>query len=77
MLERVNAGESTSVLDRTRYHLAGPEGGQDASEDEWKGAISNAETQLQHSEVRLTNVELLKKYGGERKRKWLNESLHY
>lgn len=64
--ERVAAGEPVSEggIDKTRYQLAAPSKNLEASEEEWDAAISNAETQLMHAEGRLTNVELLKKFGG-------------
>lgn len=55
---------SAGAIDKTRYQLAGPAAALDASSDEWEAALRNAEAQLMHSAGRLTNLELLKKFGG-------------
>lgn len=52
-----------SALDKSRYQLAAPEAGVQASTQEWEAALRNAEAQLMHSEGRMTNLELLKKFG--------------
>lgn len=48
-----------------RFQLPAPQSGLKASEEEWTKAVDNAATQLMHQEGRLTNLELLKRYGGE------------
>lgn len=65
LLEKVGEGSTMNVLDRSRYQLSAPTNGIDASDAEWKSSLQNAEVQLMHSENRLTNLELLKNYGGE------------
>lgn len=61
LLQKASDGVSLIVLDRSRYHLAGPSN--TSKSEEWKESLQNAEAQLIHSEARLCNLELLKKYG--------------
>ncbi|UZJ53814.1 hypothetical protein CBS101457_003134 [Exobasidium rhododendri] len=63
MLERAGKGIAVNVLDRSRYQLSAPDAGSDATDAEWAASLRNAEAQLMQSENRLTNLELLKKYG--------------
>ena len=65
LLEKAGKGEAMNALNRSRYQLAAPTQGTEASDEEWTASLRNAEAQLMHSEARLTNLELLKKYGGE------------
>lgn len=62
-LDRVSQGRPMAALDKERYGLHGPADGEQASEKAWSSALLNAEAQLMHSDVRLTNLELLKKFG--------------
>lgn len=66
-LARIGArGEATKAIDVTRFQLAAPAGGaEEADDEEWQKAVDNAAAQLMHQETRLTNIELLKKFGGE------------
>ncbi|CAO1625813.1 unnamed protein product [Parajaminaea phylloscopi] len=56
-------GQKTSALDTARFKLPAPPGGLDASEEEWDRAINNAAVQLTYQEGRMTNIELLKRFG--------------
>ena len=63
-LERVASGQpSPYPLDTRRYTLPSPSAGRDAPLDEWQAAVDTAHAQLAHMDLRLKNVELLKKYG--------------
>ncbi|PWN49707.1 hypothetical protein IE53DRAFT_388039 [Violaceomyces palustris] len=64
-LERISKGETSSGerLDTSRYSLPAPEAGLDASEQDWDKALNNSAAQIGHMEIRLRNVELLRKYG--------------
>ncbi|SAM80622.1 uncharacterized protein UBRO_02497 [Ustilago bromivora] len=63
-LERVASGQPSShTLDSQRYTLPAPEGGDGAPLEAWKTAVNSAHAQLGHMDVRLKNVELMKKYG--------------
>ncbi|CCF53376.1 hypothetical protein NDA11_001236 [Ustilago hordei] len=63
-LERVASGQPSShTLDSQRYTLPAPEGGDGAPLDAWQTAVDSAHAQLGHMDVRLKNVELMKKYG--------------
>lgn len=63
LLQKAGESVSLNVLDRSRYQLPGPSKGIEATTEEWEASLHNAEAQLMHSEARLTNLELLKKYG--------------
>lgn len=63
-VERAGKGEPLRAIETARFQLPAPSGGvEDASEQEWTQAVDNAATQLMHQEGRLTNIDLLKKYG--------------
>ena len=63
-LERVASGQPSShTLDSQRYTLPAPEGGDGAPLEAWQTAVDSAHAQLGHMDVRLKNVELMKKYG--------------
>ncbi|CDS82113.1 uncharacterized protein SPSC_02933 [Sporisorium scitamineum] len=63
-LERVASGQpSPHTLDTHRYTLPSPAAGEDAPLSEWQAAVDSAHAQLGHMNVRLKNVELLKRYG--------------
>lgn len=64
-VERAGKGEPLKAIDTLRFQLPAPQAGLKASEEEWTKAVDNAATQLMHQEGRLTNLELLKRYGGE------------
>jgi hypothetical protein len=65
LVEKAGEGSTMGSLDRTRYQLLAPAEGLQASDADWSTSLRNAEAQLMHSDARLTNLELLKKYGGE------------
>ena len=60
-LERVQQSIPLSAIDINRYRMDDPTDLQD--ENAWANAIANAEAQLMHSDIRSTNLELLKKFG--------------
>lgn len=63
-LERVSSGQPSShPLDTHRYTLPSPPDGDSAPISAWQSAIDSAHAQLGHMDVRLKNIELLKKYG--------------
>lgn len=63
-LERVASGQpSTHTLDTHRYTLSSPTSGEAASLSDWQAAVDSAHAQLGHMDVRMKNIELLKKYG--------------
>lgn len=63
-LERVASGQPSShTLDTQRYTLPAPESGDDAPLEAWQTAVDSAHAQLGQMDVRLKNIELLKKYG--------------
>ncbi|TKY87083.1 hypothetical protein EX895_003760 [Sporisorium graminicola] len=63
-LERVASGQpSTHTLDTSRYTLPSPAAGESAPLADWQAAVDSAHAQLGHMDVRLKNIELLKRYG--------------
>ena len=63
-LERIAAGRGMAGLDQERYRLPRPaEGAQQADAGAWRGALRNAQAQLQHQDTRLVNLELMKTFG--------------
>lgn len=60
-VERIQHSLPSNAIDLERYRLNDPSDSQD--EKAWESAIANAETQLMHSDIRLTNIELMKKFG--------------
>lgn len=62
-VERAGKGDPLRSIDTLRFSLPAPAANDDATEEEWTRAVDNAATQLMHQEGRLTNIELLKKYG--------------
>jgi pre-mRNA-splicing factor SPF27 len=64
-LARVSSGQKPAPgtgLDTVRYSLPAPPAS--APLDAWKKAIDNAGSQLEHQQLRLSNLELMQKYGG-------------
>ncbi|KAI0034940.1 breast carcinoma amplified sequence 2 [Vararia minispora EC-137] len=60
-MKRVEEGHKLDAIDRIRYTLPVP--GEGASEGEWKAALDNARTQLEHQRIRHNNLALLSQYG--------------
>ncbi|PWN32556.1 uncharacterized protein FA14DRAFT_161940 [Meira miltonrushii] len=60
-LERIQQFIPPSAIDTHRYRMDDPSDPKD--EKAWEEAIANAEAQLMHSDIRSTNLELLKKFG--------------
>lgn len=63
LYDRAVRSEHLDALDRTRYSLPTPPTQDADSAEAWNGSLSNAISQLMHSEQRQSNLELLKKYG--------------
>ncbi|KAF6767123.1 Pre-mRNA-splicing factor SPF27 [Kalmanozyma brasiliensis GHG001] len=62
-LDRVSSGQPSRALDTQRYTLPAPTDGDSASIEEWQRAVDSAYAQLGHMDVRLKNIELLKRFG--------------
>ncbi|MCO5588159.1 hypothetical protein L7F22_042114 [Adiantum nelumboides] len=60
-LQRIEQSIPPTAIDTQRYRMDDPS--DPTNEKEWEDAIANAETQLMHSDIRSTNLELLKKFG--------------
>uniref|UniRef100_A0A7S0MSM4 Pre-mRNA-splicing factor SPF27 n=1 Tax=Pyramimonas obovata TaxID=1411642 RepID=A0A7S0MSM4_9CHLO len=62
-LKRVGLGASLAPMDQTRFRLDPPALNRRNDVNAWKQALNNAHSQLEHQALRLTNLELLFKYG--------------
>jgi pre-mRNA-splicing factor SPF27 len=60
-LQRIEQSIPPTAIDTQRYRMDDPS--DPTNEKAWEDAIANAETQLMHSDIRSTNLELLKKFG--------------
>ena len=61
--DRVSQKKASTSLDTTRYKLEGAPINKQSDVTAWKQALQNAQSQLEHQHVRLTNLELLQTYG--------------
>jgi len=62
--QRMAAGQQIQRLDISRYKVEPPPQSKRNDPDAWEQAIANAQAQLEHQYLRLTNLELLNNYGG-------------
>jgi pre-mRNA-splicing factor SPF27 len=61
--ERVARGEAMAPLDVARYAMQPPPVNKRNDWAAWRGALDNAEAQLEHQQLRLCNLELMAKFG--------------
>ena len=61
-LARVAAGRGMEQLPTQRYCLPRPADAQADDAGAWRGALANAQSQLQHQDTRMVNLELLKTF---------------
>eukprot|EP00002_Diphylleia_rotans_P004083 TRINITY_DN1293_c0_g1_i2.p1 TRINITY_DN1293_c0_g1~~TRINITY_DN1293_c0_g1_i2.p1 ORF type:complete len:221 (-),score=56.97 TRINITY_DN1293_c0_g1_i2:403-1065(-) len=61
--ERIARGETIPPLDVSRFELSFPEPSKIGDVNAWKAVVSNSQSQLEHQNLRLLNLELLNKYG--------------
>jgi len=62
-LARVASQEPMKTLDSTRYQLEPPSAGKSQDLNAWRQATENAQAQLEHGELRLSNLELMSRFG--------------
>jgi len=62
-LRRLANQEPMKTLDSTRYQLEPPSAAKSQDLNAWKQATENAQTQLEHGQLRLSNLELMSKFG--------------
>jgi len=62
-LDRLKRGEKMAQLDTVRYQLNPPPQSKRNDVGEWRRALDNAHSQLEHQQLRLMNLELQIKYG--------------
>lgn len=63
MFEKLDSRQPSEMLSMKRCELPAPPTGQKHDVSAWLSAVSNSKAQLEHQEVRLINLELLKDYG--------------
>jgi len=63
-LKRVATGAALPPMDQARFRLDPPALNRSNDVTAWKKSLDNAQTQLEHQSLRLANLELLFKYGG-------------
>jgi hypothetical protein len=68
----VGAGKSLPPMDMTRFALTPPPTERANDLGAWRTATANARAQLEHQSVRLTNLELLFKFGANASKAQLN-----
>ena len=62
-LDRAGKGDEMAAMDTARYSMPPPAGGERAAASAWASAVENGQSQLEHQQLRLENLELLQKYG--------------
>lgn len=62
-LRRVANQQPMHTLDSLRYQLEPPTGAKAGDLNAWKQAAENAQCQLEHGSLRLSNLELMSKFG--------------
>jgi len=62
--ERMASGVQIQRLDISRYKVEPPPQSKRNDPEAWEHAVANAQAQLEHQYLRLTNLELLNNYGG-------------
>lgn len=61
--KRIRNGMAQAPLDQARYRVPPPPEGERDSLEAWQKAVDNAHAQLEHTALRLVNLELLSKFG--------------
>ncbi|KAK9761066.1 hypothetical protein K7432_014334 [Basidiobolus ranarum] len=63
-LKRVSKGKASQPIDSARYQLEDPSEEESNNFEAWEKAAHNSQAQLEHQNLRLCNLELLQKFGG-------------
>jgi len=61
--ERICAGRAQTPLDTSAYKVSPPPDSERGSLEAWQKAVDNAYSQLEHTNTRLMNLELMTKFG--------------
>lgn len=72
-MDRIEAGQPMTGIDTSRYSLQEPVGPQAQDLNMWKTVENRAQAQIEHSYLRIANLELLDKYGS---RSWVAHMAH-
>ncbi|KAJ3117467.1 hypothetical protein HDU96_006704 [Phlyctochytrium bullatum] len=63
-MRRVSNGETLNAIDTARFRLEPPKAAKGgATSEEWKKALQNALSQLEHKQNQVLNLELMSKFG--------------
>jgi len=63
MFERLDSRQPAEMLSMKRCELPQPPAGQKHDVSAWMDAVNNSRSQLEHQEIRIINLELLRDYG--------------
>ena len=64
-MERIADRQPMEMLNMKRYEMPGPVAGRASDLNSWNDAVENSEAQLEHQLNRITNLNLMNKYGTE------------
>merc|ERR1739845_61352 len=60
---RVEAGHALQGIDASKYKVEAPEGVEAQEHEAWKKQADNMHVQIEYNRLRLTNLELLERWG--------------
>merc|ERR1719373_1401161 len=63
-MARIEAGQPFGGIDIARYKVEQPQGHRANDDAAWRKAAESAQMQLEYNRLRLTNLEMLERWGG-------------
>mmetsp|Transcript_37063 Transcript_37063/g.85982 ORF Transcript_37063/g.85982 Transcript_37063/m.85982 type:complete len:171 (+) Transcript_37063:2-514(+) len=63
-MERMDGGQPMTGVDVSRYQVEQPQGLPAQDHASWRKAATSAQMQLEYNRLRLTNLEMLERWGG-------------